>query len=216
MKRVRFTTDNEVATAIPSVVAHLKSGGLIAYPTETVYGFGGTTDTEALERLGTLKSREAAKPFLLLIREARDVGGLAWNKDARKLADRFWPGPLTLALSVQDEMPQRILSDNGTVAVRATPHEALRALLAALRAPLTSTSANAPGQAPATDADEVQSALQQIGSDEVWILDGGRLARSLPSTVVDCSVSPPRIVRAGAITAEALRQIVDGISGDNV
>lgn len=216
MKRVRFTTDDDVAIAIPSVVAHLKAGGLIAYPTETVYGFGGTTGVDALEQLGALKSRDAAKPFLLLIREARDVRGLAWNDDARKLADRFWPGPLTLALPVHDEMPQRILSENDTIAVRATPHEALRALLAALRAPLTSTSANAPGQAPATDADEVEAALQQIGSDDVWILDGGRLARSLPSTVVDCSVSPPRILRAGAITAEALRQIVDGISGDDL
>lgn len=209
MTRLPFVQPADIEAALPQVEAHLRAGGLIAYPTETVYGFGGLVRDDALTALAALKSRDESKPFLLLIREAADLPALLWTPAAEKLADRFWPGALTLALRVQGEMPSRILSDEGTVAVRATPHEGVRALLARLGEPITSSSANLPRQPTAASADEVDAVLRELDRADVLILDGGRLPPSPPSTLVDCSVEPPRILRAGAITTEALLQIVD-------
>lgn len=209
MNRVAFASAQEVASGIPRVIAHLRASGLIAYPTETVYGFGCLIRDDALLTLAALKSRDESKPFLLLIEDAARIPALIWTPAARKLADAFWPGPLTLALRVRENFPSGILSEEGTVAVRATPHTGIRSLLQALGEPITSTSANTPGHAPAESADDVEGILRAIGGEDVMILDGGRLPHSAPSTLVDCSTDPPRVVRAGAITTEALEQVVD-------
>lgn len=209
MTRLPFVSNDDVQRSIPDIVAHLRRGGLIAYPTETVYGFGCLVRPDALDELAALKSRDVAKPFLLLIREAADIAQLAWTPAARKLAAAFWPGPLTLALPVRDDFPARILSPDGTVAVRATPHPGLRALLDELREPITSTSANTPGDPPASSADDAAAVVNELGALDVLLLDGGVLPPSAPSTVVDCSGERPRVLRAGAITTEALAQIVE-------
>ncbi|HEX6559290.1 MAG TPA: L-threonylcarbamoyladenylate synthase, partial [Longimicrobiales bacterium] len=177
--------------------------------TETVYGFGCLVRDDALSALAALKSRDAAKPFLLLIREAGDIPQLEWTAAAHKLAEAFWPGPLTLALRVREALPARILSSDGTLAVRATPHDGLRALLSALREPITSTSANTPGDPPAASGADAAVVLNELGASAVLILDGGPLPPSAPSTVVDCSGERPRVVREGAVTTEALAQIVE-------
>lgn len=209
MTRLRFTTPAEVHGALDQVIAHLRQGGLIAYPTETVYGFGGLVREDALLSLSALKSRDESKPFLVLVRTGSDLAGLQWTPSARKLAERFWPGALSIALCVDGDFPTRILSDEGTVALRATPHEGIRALLERLGEPLTSTSANLPRSAPATNADQAEHVLRELEREDVMILDGGELPPSASSTLVDCSVDPPRVLRVGAITTEALSQVVD-------
>lgn len=209
MMRLAFATARDVAASSHFITTHLRQGGLIAYPTETVYGFGGLVQDSALTALSALKARDPAKPFLLLIREAEDMPALEWTVSARRLAARFWPGPLTLALRVRSDFPSRILSHEGTVAVRATPHICLRALLSELGQPITSSSANLPGVPPASNADDVAAILRDLGRSDVLILDGGQLPASLPSTVLDCSTYEPRLVRAGAITIEALNQVVE-------
>lgn len=212
MTRLPFTTQREVERSLPAIVAHLETGGLIAYPTETVYGFGGLIRDDALASLSALKSRDESKPFLLLIRSAEDLPQLQWTPPASRLADAFWPGALTLALAVRGDFPSRILSAEGTVAVRATPHEGVRALLQRLGKPITSTSANLPRSAPAESADEAEAVLRELEREDVMILDGGVLPPSEPSTLVDCSIEPARVLRAGAITAEALMQVVELVS----
>jgi L-threonylcarbamoyladenylate synthase len=209
LKRLPFATPAAVESALDEVVTHLRAGGLIAYPTETVYGFGGLVRDDALVELSALKSRDESKPFLILVRSARDVQGVQWTPAARKLAERFWPGALSIALCVDRDMPTRILSEEGTVALRATPHEGIRKLLERLGEPITSTSANLPRSAPATSADEVAHVLREMEREDVMILDGGQLPPSASSTLVDCSVDPPRVLREGAITTDALLQIVD-------
>ena len=209
MKIIKFVTPADIADALPAVVAHLREGKLIAYPTETVYGFGSLVREDALDALAALKSRDVAKPFLLLVREAADVPQLQWTESARKLAKAFWPGALTLALAVEGDFAPRIISESGTLAVRATPHEGIRALLESLREPLTSTSVNTPGDVPASSGREAARVVDVLGGEDILILDGGELAPSAPSTLLDCSAEPPRLLRAGAITVETLTQVAE-------
>ncbi len=206
---VPFADPAARAQAAGRVANHLRAGGLIAYPTETVYGFGCALRARALAALGALKARDRDKPFLLLVRGRRDVEGLRWSSAARRLADAFWPGALTLALPAGSaRLPAPVIGAEGAVAVRASPHPAVRALLDALGEPITSTSANAPGQPPAASAAGAARALETLGGMDVWVLDGGSLQPSPPSTIVDCSASRPRVLRVGAIPVERLREVV--------
>lgn len=211
---VPFRTEPEQMAALDGVAAHLDAGGLIAYPTETVYGFGCKLDPTALARLAGAKRRTEAKPFVILVTDAEMVRDLEWTANARALAGRFWPGALTLALRAPEEgrWPPEIVSPAGTVAVRATPHPGVRRLLQRIGSPLTSTSANVPGQAAALDAPLAGQALADLAGDAaLLVLDGGTLPPSPPSTIVDCSVDPPELVRAGRIDASELAEIVHGI-----
>jgi L-threonylcarbamoyladenylate synthase len=214
VKRVPFTTHSQVMAVLPELVAHLRAGGIVAYPTETVYGFGGTMDPAALTAVAHLKARDERKPFLLLVSNPSQIGGLDWTEDAQKLAREFWPGPLTLALrATSGDFAPQVLAPGGTVAVRETPHQPLRTLLHALGEPITSSSANLRGQPPAASADEAAEVLYQLEAEDVWLLDGGVLPPSKSSTLVDCSVHPVRVLRAGVIPVESLRKVVEQVDG---
>lgn len=209
MHTLPFRSSRDVEQAIPRAVDHLRAGGVVAYPTETVYGFGCALQPQALATLHALKRRVEAKPFLLLLARPEDAPGLEWTPAARRLADMFWPGPLTLALpTAPGAFPEEVRSADGTVAVRATSHEGMRRLLQQLGAPITSTSANAPGEAAALDVDGVRRAVESLDGTDVLILDGGPLQPSAPSTVLDTSRVPPRVVRAGAVPVAALRRAI--------
>ncbi len=182
---------------------------MIAYPTETVYGFGCALVPEALGRLTRLKDRGPDQPFLLLIRDPGDVPELAWTDAARRLADAFWPGPLTLALADPAErFPRAVRSRSGAVAVRVSPHPSAAAILAACGGPVTSTSANRHGQPPSLEA---AAAARAFGGDvaDAMVLDGGTLPPSAPSTILDCAAPTPRVVRAGAVPIHNIERIVE-------
>lgn len=209
MTFVPFHDGSEQREAAPAVAAHLEQGGLIAYPTETVYGFGCIAQPGPVAALMGLKQRGETKPFLLLVRDERNAGGLVWTRAARALAAAFWPGPLTIALRAEPGAYPSGVDAGGVVAIRATSHEGVRALLDLLGAPLTSTSANAPGRAPAMNATEAADALAALGApDSCWVLDGGVLPPSPPTTIVDCSAERPRLLRSGAVPVERLRAVL--------
>jgi L-threonylcarbamoyladenylate synthase len=200
------------AEMVQQVVAHLVGGGILAYPTETVYGLGGRVEADVIRRLQALKGRGAQQPFLLLIGSASSVQ-LEWTHEATVLSRRFWPGPLTLVLSdALRHFPPGVRGANGGVAVRVSPHPFVVCLMQAWDRPLLSTSANRPGEAPAVDVAGVESVL--AGKDDsgpFLIADGGRLSRSPPSSVVDCTRTPPALLREGALSFEALRGVVPGL-----
>lgn len=199
-----YGTDEERRAAAGRVRTHLEAGGLIAYPTETVYGFGCALIPEALERLAAFKGD---RPFLLLIRDAADAPGLAWTDAALRLARAFWPGPLTLALDDPDgHYPARVRGPDGAVAVRVSPHPGLPDLLAAAVGPVTSTSANRPGSPPARTAGEAREAGS--GLEPLLVLDGGPLPPSRPSTVVRCG-ERARILREGEVKRSDLATVTE-------
>ncbi len=207
LKTLDFRAPPLDAELLREVVEHLRSGGLVAYPTETVYGFGCALVPGALERLLALKGRDPDRPLLLLVPEGDGTGDLRWTPEARELAATFWPGALTLVLADPEErFPPGVRSSAGGVAVRRTPHPVAAALVEALGAPLTSTSANRPGDTPALTAEEAEGAARSLGAGaETWVLDGGPLAPSPPSTVVDCTGPEIRVLRPGAVPPQRLR-----------
>jgi len=207
--RASLPSDDE----LKPVLDHLRDGGLIAHPTETVYGFGGLARDLPLGRLKALKRREASKPFLLLVPNMRSVSSLEWTEEARELARTFWPGSVTLILNDPGRsFPQGIRSEQGSVAVRQSAHPLAKKLLDLLAEPITSTSANAPGEAPASSGAQANEAALALGAGmEMWVLDCGPLPESSASTIVDCTGAVPRISREGATPARRIRCVIPGI-----
>ncbi|MBV9879931.1 MAG: threonylcarbamoyl-AMP synthase [Gemmatirosa sp.] len=215
---VPFWSADEVEASLRETIAHLHARGVIAYPTETVYGFGGAVDHESVEALVRLKSRPPAKPFLLLVAgsDMLERFGLHLTPSASVLAARHWPGPLTLVLpGGERRVPRRLRGPEGGVAVRWTPHEGLTRLIRAYGDPITSTSANRPGVPPAASAAEIVAQWPEaITRNTLRVLDGGRIPPSPPSTVVDCTGRVPRVIRPGAIPAAVLRESAPELVGD--
>lgn len=204
-----FRTDAEAEAAIPRVAVHLGRGGLLGYPTETVYGLGSRPVAQDLEALAELKGRPPKKPFLLLVagRPMAEASGLVFSAAARVLADEFWPGPLTLVLlGGEGRLPDALRGPEGGVAVRMTSHDSIRRMIAVLGAPLTSTSANRPGGRPAPGVEGLYDLFRDAVDDgSLLLLDGGVLGDVPPSTLVDCTAVRPCIIREGAIPREELR-----------
>lgn len=200
---------------LDAVAEHLRNGGLLAYPTETVYGFGSACTHDAVERVRALKRRDADKPLLMLIRGPEDVADLEWTDDARELASIFWPGAVTLVLAdPRGAFPQGVRSASGGVAVRVSPHPLAGPLLSALGGPLTSTSANAPGTPPARSGAEALDAARSLGAGaDMLVLDGGTLPPSEPSTIIDCTGAEAVVVRAGSVPVNRLRCALPEIHG---
>lgn len=190
----------------PKIIARaiqiLKKGGLVAFPTDTVYGVGALAfDGKAVESIYQAKDRPAEKAIPVLIGETDDLQKIASQvpEMARKLAARFWPGPLTLVIPKRPELPEAV-SSTDTVAVRIPDHEVARELLRKA-GPMAVTSANISSQPSPSTADEV---FAQLGGRIALIIDGGIAPGGLPSTLVDCTGDKPIILREGPITLENL------------
>jgi L-threonylcarbamoyladenylate synthase len=210
VRPLRFQSDADVTAALPQAVAHLGAGGLLGYPTETVYGLGSRARAPEVKALARLKGRRADKPFLLLVadRAMAEAQGLAFNAAASALARAFWPGPLTLVLpGGSGRLPDALRGPEGGIAVRWTSHHGTARLVGALGEPLTSTSANLPGSPPAPGAEAiVRDFAPAVEAGILLVLDGGVLGNSPSSTVVDCTQPAPRLIREGALTLGELRR----------
>jgi L-threonylcarbamoyladenylate synthase len=215
---VPFWSEEEIAAAMRPALAQIEMRGVLAYPTETVYGFGGGIDRDSVDALIRLKGRPKGKPFLLLIAGSEMLAklDLTLPSFATNLAARFWPGPLTLVLpGGENRVPEALRGPEGGIAVRWTSHRALERLILTHGDAITSTSANRPGVPPATSAREIREQWgDAIARGALRVLDGGTLMPSPPSTVVDCTGRAPRVIRPGAIPAGRLREIAPRLIGD--
>jgi L-threonylcarbamoyladenylate synthase len=207
-----FRSAVDVEQAISTVDTHLRAGGLLAYPTETVYGVGSAPEPAALVRLAALKRRPPRKPFLLLVsgRAMAEQWGLSFTAPARALSDAFWPGPLTLVLGGgEGRLPDELRGPEGGIAVRHTSHAGIATLVGRIGLPITSTSANRPGGPPAPGVDRLVELFGSAVADgSLLVLDGGTLGNVPPSTIVDCTTTVPRMVREGALPRSELRAAV--------
>ena len=190
--------------ALQLALEALQGGGLVAFPTDTVYGLGAMIQIpESIQALYTVKGREAAKAIPILISSPDELGriALAVSPMAMRLAERFWPGPLTLVVPKHPSLPAE-LSSQATIGVRMPDHPIALALLR-VTGPLAVTSANRSGEASAITAPEV---VEQLGGQIGLVLDGGQTPGGVSLTVVDCSGHTPVILRQGPISLTELLQ----------
>ena len=181
----------------------LKSGGIIAIPTDTVYGLGADPfNADAVQRLYTIKGRPDGKPIPLVLSSVDDVHRVAQNLPDYffHLTERFWPGGLTIIVEAKDLLPVLTAGGN-TVGIRIPDNPLLLKILQAFGGPAAITSANLSGEPPATSTQEIGEELTQRID---VIVDGGKTPGPIPSTVYDISVSPPLIRRHGVISEETL------------
>ena len=201
-------TGNE--NALRRAVEVLKGGGIVAFPTDTVYGVAVLPwDLDALARLYEAKQRRSDIPIPLLLSDAGQLERVVviprrFRHQARRLMARFWPGGLTLVLPKTEIVPSMV-SRSHTVGVRVPDLALARALIQDAGGVLAATSANVSGQPSPITAQEVE---EQLGGRIDLILDGGPSLGGVPSSVLDCTVSPPALLRHGAITEAALRAVV--------
>lgn len=187
---------------LPEAEKFVRDGGIIVIPTDTVYGIGCAFDNRAaIERIFALKRRDPAKSIAVLLSDADQAGRLAgfFPPAAKKLADEFWPGGLTLVVLKKNGLPEN-LAAGPTIGLRIPDHDLVRALIRRT-GPLAATSVNFSGFPAALSAGEVPS--DWFGKIAA-VYDGGPIRGGKPSTVVDCTGEPLRILREGALTARTL------------
>lgn len=186
----------------------LRAGGIVALPTDTVYGIGVALDTAGgIERLFAAKQRPPDKAIALLLADAEQAAEIGEiNATAAALASAFWPGGLTLVVNRRADrpLPAALTADLPTVGLRVPDHDAPRALARGV-GPLPTTSANRSGEPEAGDADAIEALL---GDAVDLILDGGPAHGGPASTVVDATSEPPRILRGGAIAPAEIERCI--------
>jgi len=187
-------------TAIAKAVDVLVKGGIIAYPTETLYGLGvRVMDKESVQRLFEIKGRPQDKPIPLIVGSLEVLKTIVEEipPEAEKLIKEFWPGPLTLVFKAKASVSELLTAGTGTIAVRIPGESFALSLSRKIDFPITSTSANPSGATPPEVADEVS---RYFGDKIDLIIDGGKTPIGKPSTIIDVTVKPWQILREGAIT----------------
>lgn len=209
-----------IADPIGDAVRWLREGGLLAYPTETVWGLGAdATSDPAMALLRRWKGRDEGVPISILVGAAESLAGLGFEPDgdAGRLASEFWPGPLTLVLPCRGRFARGIARPDGAVGVRCSAHPLAAALARRVAAegigPITATSLNASGAPPARTRDEAR-ALCDGATDAPRLLDveGAEAGGDEESTVVDLTGERPRVLRQGALPVRALGRVLQEIA----
>jgi len=197
------------SAAIAAAIRALRAGELVVYPTETFYALGADPFSEAaLARLFELKGREPGKAVALIAADIASAFSLACEipADARRLANAFWPGPLTLVVRARAGLPEGLIGTDGGIGVRVSPHPIARALAAGLGHPVTATSANLSGRPAAVTIGEARAAF---GEKVKVYLDGGTLAGGAPSTLIGFDSAGFRLIRAGAISEREIAAVLN-------
>ena len=192
---------------INAAVHILRNGGVVAIPTDTLYGLAASPfDDSAIERVFRLKGRSTTTAIPLLLEDADDVS--RWALDVPELtwdlARRFWPGPLTLVLRRSGAVPEAVCGGGSTVGLRVPDHLVPRAIAGALGSPITGTSANRTGRPGLTTPEAVRS---EFGDEVDLVIDGADAPGGLPSTVLDLTSDQPRMLRPGAVPAGAIEAV---------
>ena len=193
---------------ISRAVDALRSGGVVAYPTDTLYGLAvDPRSPDAIEKLFAAKGRDAsvAVPLIAASLEQAQDAAIFSDRDVR-LARAFWPGPLTIVMPARPSISATVLAGGTTVAIRVPSHAVARRLAEAFGFPLTATSANRTGQPPASTGAEVSTAID-VGID--LLIDAGAVAGGLASTIVEIGSSGPRLVRRGAVAWERVLESLE-------
>ena len=193
---------------IRDAAAFVSRGGIIAYPTETVYGLGvDATNDQAIRRIFEIKGRNFNNPISVVIGHLQDVYPLVRNvtDSARKLMDAFWPGPLTIIFEASDRISPLLTANTGKIGIRLSGNDIARGIAEKTGKPLTATSANLSGASECANADQV---IRQIGDKIDAVVDVGITKIGMLSTIIDASCAPARILRPGIIDEESIQKYI--------
>jgi L-threonylcarbamoyladenylate synthase len=205
MRRVFVDPGAPQRDAIEEAATWIRNGGVVAIPTDTLYGLAcDPFRADGVARVFAVKGRAAERALPLIAADAAQVAAHLGTLPPLgvRLAERFWPGPLTLILVAPASVARDVTGDTGTVGVRVPADDVARAIAAACERPITATSANLSGGPPTADPDEVERTL---GDRVDLLIDTGRTRGGPPSTIVDVTSTEPRLVRAGAIAWDEIR-----------
>jgi len=194
---------------ISDAAAILQNGGVIGYPTETVYGIGcNAFDEKAVNRIYDLKHRDKSNALIIIAADIIQISDIVQSipEQAEKLIDNFWPGPLTMVFEMSQSLKDFPFGKSKTIAIRIPDCPICLSLLKISGFPIVSTSANISGQPAALKASEVYS---YFGKQLDLIIDGGDTPSQEPSTVIDITKTPPRLIREGAITPLEITTVID-------
>lgn len=208
MSILKIDPKNVKTESIEKVIDVLQNGGVIAYPTETVYGLGGDGFNEnVIERICRLKGRSNRRPFPLLISRPEDVDQFTQtvSSEALLLMKQFWPGAMTLVFAGSPSLPSLLIGKEGKVGLRVSSDPICQAILTRFYKPLISTSANLSGQKSAQSASQI---CEYFNNRLDLIVDGGEKKSDVPSTVIDVTERPPRIVREGKISKNRIKDVI--------
>ncbi len=199
---------------LQEAAAYVREGKLVAFPTETVYGLGANgLDSDAVAKIYAAKGRPATNPVILHVATMDQAKALtnAWTPEAQKLADAFWPGPLTMILKKSEIVPAIVTAGGMTVAVRMPLHPIALALIREAGVPLAAPSANLSGSVSPTTAAHV---LKTLDGSIDGIIDAGSAERGLESTVLDLTVTPPMIRRPGPVSRAEIEAVIGPVRID--
>lgn len=198
----------QTTKSLPRIAETIARGGIIAFRTDTFYGLGADPfNRSAVQRIKQLKGREATKPILVVISDVDQIERFISERSRAfdLLAERFWPGALTLIGTAAAAVPSEVTADTETIGVRLPDDDKVRALVRACGGALTATSANPSGANPARTAGEVES---YFGAAVDLIVDGGAARIDIPSTVVDASGPDPKLIREGAVEWSKIQNLI--------
>ena len=196
---LKIDPENPDAGKLAEAVLALRGGGVVAFPTETLYGLGADARNEtAVEKIFRIKGRDFRNPIALIVSNDREVIPLVEEipAAAQILMKTFWPGPLTLVFRASAAVLPRLTADTGKIGIRVSGHPLARLLAEGMAGPLTATSANLSGGPECSSADEV---IRVLGDLPDAVIDCGKTPGGAGSTILDVTVFPPRILREGAI-----------------
>lgn len=196
----------EEGRALENAIATIQNGGVVAFPTDTVYGIGASLDhREAMARIYTIKGRAQEKPIPILVSRPDVIDTLTDEPDAEliALALRFWPGPLTIILKAKDSLPPEVKAPDGTFGVRVPDHSVPLAIAQHNGGAIATTSANLSGMPPATTAKAIE---EMLGDALDIILDGGIAPRDTASTVIRREGDTISVIREGSVTLDQIRE----------
>ncbi|MEG0132680.1 MAG: L-threonylcarbamoyladenylate synthase [Clostridium sp.] len=208
-KVVRLSEKNLDESAIKEAGEIIKSGGLVAFPTETVYGLGANAlDPEAVTKIFIAKGRPQDNPLIIHVADY-DIDSYVKNVPgvAREIIKKFWPGPITIILEKTDLIPDETSANLSTVGIRMPENNIARSLIKAAGVPIAAPSANISGKPSPTD---MESCIEDLNGKIDCILGGENSVVGMESTIVDCTTTPTCILRPGAITLEMLKEIDSG------
>jgi L-threonylcarbamoyladenylate synthase len=201
---LKVSANHSEEDVINSAAAIVSRGGVIAYPTETIYGLGAdATNEQAIRRIFEIKGRNFNNPISLIIGHSQDVYPLVCKVTvaAQKLMDAFWPGPLTIIFEAAGSVSPLLTADTGRIGIRLSGHDAARKIAGKAGKPLTATSANLSGSPECATADQV---IAQLGDRLDTVVDLVKTSGSAGSTIIDATTEQPVILRSGGISREEI------------